>query len=143
LGVLAGYVVVGIVWSFVKWGLYVRKEAERHANDFNRDRARNEENERNHMNAEAVRSERIGCPPKPVAHIPMTPIESYIRQRMPSVRDNVARISVWILYWPFSLIVSLFEDLLKRIVDEIVYRLRRVYEGITNWIVKDAAKGTR
>lgn len=104
---IVGYFLIGTVWSLIKWWLYIRKTLEKV------------------LKNKLERDKRFGV------------VETTIEERRndleinkPTLDENKGRISMWIIYWPFSLILSLIDDFVKRIAHEIVELLRRLYQGM-------------
>ena len=162
LAVLA-YFAAGVVWSFPRWWLHIRKWA-RVPNSFpplgsnyyenvtlEEYRKKWVEHELCKLDAEdraehnkAVRSVQCssvvsgpmapGMTATPVAAIWATELES-IR---PKAVKNVSKITTWIIYWPWSVLVSLFEDLLREVARWVVERLRHVYDAIGKSALRNA-----
>jgi len=56
----------------------------------------------------------------------------------PQATDNKGLITVWILYWPFSMLWSLVEDLMHEVLKWVVTRLRAVYDTIGNSAMRNS-----
>jgi hypothetical protein len=135
LDVLA-YFVIGFWWSFVKWWLYVNKIA------IKRSDARKEFLANYKEPKSAVPSEtRDKYHVAPIASTKRDDdwgfiVRNYSLEK-PTVSKNKNKISIWIIYWPVSLLWSLLDDLVKKIIKHLVIYFRKVYDGITNSAFKN------
>lgn len=116
------YFLIGFIWSFIKWFMYVNKQALR------------------------IKLERVDFlkkyGDKHCLTINLdTPIpdsllndwrhsKSYIRK--PVVHENKTKISHWVIYWPVSVIWSLLNDFIRKTVDIIIIKIKFIYEKITS-----------
>ena len=92
------YLFVGIVWSFLKWWLYIRRKVENSKilyEDYKK--IQTGINDR----AQQAKDKQIAY-----AHINIESFQQYAKRDLPEAKRSVSIISVWILYWPFSMIVS-------------------------------------
>jgi hypothetical protein len=55
---------------------------------------------------------------------------------VPQVKDKKGKISIWIMYWPVSMIWSLVNDFVKKVLRIIIMKCRVVYDGITKDVFK-------
>jgi len=126
------YLFMGVVWSFLKWWLHIRRivqnskimyEEYRKIQTGINDRAQQAKVQRTSNDFVSIKIESF---------------QQYVRRDLPEAKRSISIISVWILYWPFSMIVSLFEDLLKKLVRELVIATRKVYDAISEKILKSA-----
>ena len=125
------YLFVGIGWSFVKWWLYIRRKVKNIKVMYEEYRKiQTGINDR----AQQAKVQRTGD----YESVKIESFQKYVRRDLPEAKRSVSIISVWILYWPFSMIVSLFEDLLKKLVRELVIATRKVYDAISEKILKSA-----
>ncbi len=88
-----GYLLVGSLWSIVKWYFYLLKI---------RDRVKESSHDKN-----------------------TRPVDTYARY-------NMDKLIGWIGHWPFSMIGSLFGDVLTRIVTSIYRVLSGLYDRVAN-----------
>lgn len=132
-----GYFVVGFLWSFVKWWLYVHKKAE----EFSRIRHGFLIGRQISYNRKAVTHPELGniTEDTKIPENLMDEWKSHISCHgvIPRVRDNKGKISMWVIYWPASMVWSLVNDFVKKFIRIIVMKCRKIYEGIT----KRAFKG--
>lgn len=120
--ILLSYFFIGFIWSFVKWFMYVNKQAL------------------------TIKLERIEFLKKHKdkhcltitldTPIPQDLLEtwryskSFIRK--PVVHENKAKISHWVIYWPVSVIWSLLNDFIRKTIDIIVIKIKFIYEKIAS-----------
>jgi len=96
------YLIVGGLWSIVKMKLTIRKEAKNY-----------------------IRGRRLGCDKDIVLSA------EYLRNSATNyVSYNKLRIYGWVVYWPFSIVHSLFGDIFTLVLETITSRLGKVYNSI-------------
>jgi len=98
------YFMVGGLWSIAKWYFFLLKV---------REKVRSGAYDRAYRSDESTKNKR--------------PEASY-------AKNNKGRIMGWIGHWPFSMIGSLFGDVLKRIVENIFNVLKSLYDRIGNHV---------
>ena len=134
---ILGYLIAGFLWSFIKWWLYSHKKAE----EFSRVRCRFLKENQAHYNKKAVIHPELGNITEDTK-VPANLMDDWKRHivccgAIPRVRENKGKISIWVTYWPASMIWSLVNDFVKKFIRVIVMKCRKIYEGIT----KSAFKG--
>lgn len=107
-----GYLVLGVVWSFVKWLSFLL--------GFRRVRQRERERSAFWQSA-YYRGGPLGQTPK--------------------AADNKGRIVGWISYWPFSLVGTLFNDPLRSLVQWLFERLSSSYQRVADYVFRDDESG--
>jgi len=127
LSYVAGYILIGLTWSFVKWWLYVSKRALK---------ARE-------LRMEFIKEERHRCRaddsditldtpvPKELLERWRNKIGGYGRNIIPQVHEYKNKIALWITYWPFSMVWSVMNDFIKKLAHILVLKFRAVYHAIT------------
>ena len=55
----------------------------------------------------------------------------------PQFCDNKERIAGWVFLWPWSMLESLFGDILSRVCDWLVGLFRRGFQALSNWYFSD------
>jgi hypothetical protein len=101
---VAGYFVVGGVWSIVKWW-FVETARFREAKD---------EFERRQF--------------------PRDQWAEFVAKRKTAVRVHTEDFAVWIAFWPFNLVWTVLDDPVRRLVKRIAAELRGVYQRITDYV---------
>lgn len=125
---IAGYIAVGVAWSFGKWWFFVtnlRREyndartaflEHHHASDMTEDLLRFWQNSDGRFQG---------------PHFP------------PSARHHRARIIAWMCYWPWSCAWTIVNDPIRRLFREIYERMRQLYERIAQRAFADVADELR
>jgi hypothetical protein len=132
---ILGYFVIGFVWSFVKWWIYVHKKAEKLAEmrtDFIKQRKR----DRLTLGYDSVTD--ITANTK----MPESEKEAWksflaFKDVIPKVADKKGKISIWIMYWPVSMLWSLVNDFVKKALRIVIMKCQVIYDSIA----KSAFKG--
>lgn len=130
-GVVAGYFVVGAMWSVGKWWFFVRRSLETY----------------HEARAEFLRRNGI------VSFYASDPIPEGLRGKWqkwlngrtlesfkPHIKDNKGRILTWMVYWPWSMFWTILNDPVKRMFKFIYRQLRAVYQRITDSAFRGAER---
>jgi hypothetical protein len=147
------YFMAGFLWSWVKWWLFVHKKAEEYR-EKRYSFLKSKQDERPRIaNTSAVpekylRVDKYGENVISMGDITLdTPVPEFLKKdwefnlrctdAFPTVRKNKKKISMWITYWPVSMVWSLVNDFVKKFIRTLVMKCRVLYDGIT----KSAFKG--
>jgi hypothetical protein len=135
-----GYLVLGFIWSFVKWWLFVNKVAQK----------RVERRER------FVRTYASDNPPSSriPAHMRRQPAFDEMEERWqstirledlgrPKVSANKGKITTWVMCWPVSFIVSLLDDFVRKVIKQLVLKFQKLYDAITAGAFKNVEKAEK
>jgi hypothetical protein len=117
---IAIYLVLGAIWSIVKWWFYLHDELERVQENSKYDIAILEKLN----NAPSGLEER-------------NRILSSVKSRVPKASENKTTITNWMIFWPFSMLYSLYADILCKLFNRIYQALQRVYDKITASVFRD------
>jgi hypothetical protein len=139
---ILGYLFIGFLWSFVKWWLFVNKIANK------RREARKDFTEEYGIRDQEFSAipvadkEKYGRDTTNFVKKPNREDEWLVRIRRenlqkPKVSDNKNKIAMWVMYWPVSLVWSLLNDFVKKIIKQLVLAFRKSYEAITNIAFKN------
>ena len=123
-----GYFVIGVIWSFIKWWLRVNETAQRYKEE--RDKFFKEQK---HISAVSKSYQKTDH----VIDRWQSHIEYKEDIKKPVASKNKEKISVWIVYWPFSFFWSLINDIVKRIVEQFVIRFQKIYQSISDKAFKN------
>lgn len=126
------YFVLGFSWSFVKWWLFVNKEALRYKIErmkWLQDRV---------SLISIVGLDKIDIDTKVPEELIKDWKSSCWYPKMPKVLEYKKSITHWVLYWPVSVVLSLFEDFISKITQLVVIKIRFAYEHVA----KNAFKNT-
>lgn len=124
---ILSYFLFGIIWSFVKWWLKVNKTAQKCKEELERflekhrprksavpEQYQTSQHQEKNLQEEWER------------HIKTTEYEK------PIASKNKEKISVWIIYWPFSLLWALIHDFVRDLVEQFVIRFQKLYQSISD-----------
>jgi hypothetical protein len=150
------YFIAGVVWSFAKWFFFLRGFLEMY-------RQKKEEwleNRANHTGALLVgacgrkpakvygsvsdKNEAVASLGAPLSDAQLSEefLESIKYQsyrdnslgRQPKASNNKARITAWIAFWPFSLVGTLVNDPVRRLVDFLFNQFKALYQRMSDAI---------
>jgi hypothetical protein len=117
------YIVVGLLWSWLKWWLFISKIAEKMKDSW-----------QIFLKKNALPADTKTLTPR--QNEEWDTHRSYDLKK-PLFSENKGKITIWVTYWPLSLVWSLLNDLIKKLIHQIVIRFRKIYEGISNKAFKD------
>lgn len=117
---IIGYFAVGVIWSFIKWWLKVTEAADKYKEEKEKFFKEFEANTKAFRKSDCVIKQW------------QSHIEYKNELHKPIASHNKKRISVWIIYWPFSFIWSLLHDIVRRIFEQFVIRFQKFYQGISD-----------
>jgi hypothetical protein len=127
---ILGYFVLGFVWSFVKWWLFVNTAAEKY----------------NEKRAEFLKeySPRWSAVPDDIRspsreRNKQSEWESYVTRNKlskPMASKHKGKITVWVMYWPVSLVWSLLDDFIKKMIRQIITMFQKFYQFISDQAFK-------
>lgn len=121
LGLLLVYLVAGVVWSFIKWYFYLHERLK----------------EFNESQAEFLKgNEATEMTPALAAKF----TNSYIYKNIPVAKEHKADLTRWATYWPFSLIGSLLNDVVRKTWVYIFDLLQSTYQRMADSMFASASK---
>lgn len=118
----AYYMGIGIIWSFVKWYLFLIKKKKEYTtlrSDFLR---------KNKLSSLANMPEEVGA---------AWGRELRYKNFPPKASDNKSRITTWMVYWAFSMLGTFLGDFLTQFFDTIYRMFGNLYDRMTNLVWKD------
>jgi len=124
---IGSYLIIGLVWSCVKWWLLVSYIAEIQKDKW----------------ATFLKNHNLS---KDTKTLPQNLYKDWENKKKsfekPLFRHNKNKITLWVTYWPLSMVYSLIRDFLVKITRQIVIHFQGVYEKITSNAFKDLDKIT-
>jgi len=122
------YLVIGVVWSFVKWYMYLLKEKDRYV-----DLRKTFLSDDNRYFKDLDESEKeIALKGKmPTSLVKEWASRLRSNKLPPTAADNKGRITTWMIYWTFSMVGTLFGDWLKDLFNIIYNLFGNVYDKIS------------
>ncbi len=120
----------GFIWSFPRWWLFVREKAEEARS--NKEKWMKEKSPKKPK----IKTEHDGNLMQ-TYELELKNVEeewhtSCVYDGAPKVKNNINRITTWIIYWEFSIIRSLLQDILVRFWRQIVLRFSKVYQKMSD-----------
>lgn len=119
-----GYLVAGIAWAVVKWWFFVRDQKEKYLAA-----KENFFSSRTGQSPDLTKREWIGS----------REYRSLLNSKdgiAPLARDNKRRITMWMIYWPWSLLWTLVNDAVKRLYKEIYEAIHKFLQNISDSVFK-------
>lgn len=135
--VIASYLLMGVLWGFVKWWLFVTQKLT------------------NYEDVKIQWLEERDIKGKTVPDNFKTQWENYLLKTsqftgykngkqvlkiQPVASEYKLKIVNWMAYWPWSLIWTLFSDVIKRIFIRIQRWCSQLMNGISNWVFRNIHK---
>lgn len=141
------YLVIGVIWSFVKWFSFLvgfrDKYAELKAKDESSVKKAHTAWFRQHkLNPNGQVPEQLQTeydqymrtehwtPWRGESHYYGNPLD-----RRPQASENKSRIVAWISFWPFSLVGTLFNDPIRKLINWIFNSLKDTYQAMSNRVL--------
>lgn len=125
IGFIIGYVILGVVWSVVKWYFYVSNKVEQYVELkslwF-----------RNNSNATELTELSAGQKEKFAEYISRRPDAS----AAPQASQNKSTILMWMTYWPFSAVWTLINDPIKKLFRMIYTKIVTQLQVISDHLFK-------
>lgn len=113
------YIAIGIVWSFVKWYLFLLKRRD--------ELIEREEKSKQFRGIDG--SSKVSSVPARSAMIK--------REDIPLAKDNKSRIVLWISYWPWSAFWTLLNDPIRKFFNLIYVKISKLYQKISDSVFRD------
>lgn len=138
-----GYVVIGVLYSFVKWAAFVRSVADiyyRMKEAFIRNHSLGIKIDEPIQDAKGEWIKYLNDTNNWKKHstkwVEYSPRYNYTNKSpdvlFPSVTDYKSKIIYWMTFWPFSLLWLILNDAIDRLMDAIFTRLRRGFQSISD-----------
>ena len=135
IGFAVSYVVVGVVWSFLKWNSYVKNvfgKLKKIKDEFIRDHKEINDKNRPSFNNKIDRS---GIKKGNGDNLYLSgneTLEEIIETISPIASEKKSIITSWISYWPVSLMATLLNNPFRKFFEWVYDNLSGYYDKITN-----------
>jgi hypothetical protein len=140
VGFVVSYIIIGIVWSFIKWTTYVKRTLGRikkvkdefiaeHKEINNGNRA-----EFNQMIEKLRLKDSSGYT---ISVFDKTTLDDIIKKVTPVASEKKSIITAWISYWPMSLVGTLLNNPFRHFFEWLYDNLSGYYDKITNKYKQD------
>jgi len=128
---LAGYLAAGVGWSILKWYNQVKKTTRKLNKIKNKyiEDTRSDENLWEHLKRELS-----------LYHVTNKETTNIAVKKWVKEQNDTRIIIAWISYWPISLVSTLINDPIRRLVIEIYHRINKIYDKILDHIIKTDVK---
>jgi len=121
LAAAAMYMVIGILWGFVKWYFHMLNEKDNLSNIYRK----SYEESKNPTSSDYFAS---GSE---------TYYQYLIRKNMiPKAKNSKYLISVWMVWWPFSMVWTAMNDIVRRLYNWVIDKYLYVYDAISAHVFK-------
>ena len=127
---IVAHFILGFIWSFPRWWLYVREKAERAREDkekYMKEKMPKKPEIKTEHDENVIKAHEKEC-----KAIEDNWYRANFGNKKPIVKENVNRIVSWIIYWEFSFIRSLLRDIVHRMWRQIVLRFSKVYQKMSD-----------
>ena len=139
LGYVAAYVIVGVLWSFIKWYLKVSEKA---------DELKDEKVKFLKMSKTSYEKRGISAPKNlpeidEITYKTEVPEKfkeewhSKIQFKLLKASEHKGLIVSWVTYWPFSMLWSFLDDFVHQMISRLVTKFQKIYESITKRAMRD------
>lgn len=121
------YIAVGVIWSFVKWIVFVYNRKE----EYERAKEAYFERNPNHEHCDWVE------------YVKNSRQNNYALNNItkpPQASQYKSKITTWMFYWPWSMLSTLFSDFIRRLYTFIYSRIKEVYQKISDKIYSDISE---
>lgn len=137
--VLLAYLVLGVIWGFIKWLLFVTKRLDEYKDlkmEWLEEQGVAETTVPDHLKEEWL------------SYVKKNFQQSKYRYRddfkisdiQPKASQYKLQIINWMAYWPWSLVWTLCSDVIKRVFIKIQRWCTNLMDGISNWVFKNIHK---
>lgn len=143
VGIIAGYIGVGVTWGVIKWGLFVGEKKDLYE-DLKKTWLSSKGISGNQVPEnlkEAFRSylcATVGWYSHYSIYNKETKEAEHIRMPVvkPIANNNKAKIIRWMAYWPWSMAWAMLDDVWHKVFKWAQARVADIMDGITNWRFK-------
>ena len=140
LGFVVSYIVIGVVWSFIKWTTYVKRTLGRIKKA--KDAFIAEHKEINDKNLALFNNELVNLRLRDSdgyrITIPReTSLQEIVRQVTPVAAKKKTIITAWISYWPMSFVGTVLNNPFRHFFEWLYDNLSGYYDKITNKYKQD------
>src|SRR4030042_506496 len=131
--ILLWYIVIGFIWSFVKWWLFVNKKAlayKMKRMDWLQSQQKSRSTKSN-MGIPGLENITLETA------VPASLVDEWKHfsgfgyNPRPKALEHKKLISHWVVYWPISALWSLLDDFVGKMMRMIIVKIRFIYDGIT------------
>ena len=140
LGFIVSYIIIGIVWSFIKWNTYVKRTFGRIKKVKDEFIAEHKEiNSKNRADFnQIIENLRLkDSSGYTISVFEKTTLDEIIKKVTPVASEKKTIITAWISYWPMSLVGTLLNNPFRHFFEWLYDNLSGYYDKITNKYKQD------
>jgi hypothetical protein len=125
---MGAYMVVGTIWSLIKWRLFASKKARKYNELKTKWFDKNAPGK--NLADLSEQEEKVFWESIANSWGGYHKADGIKKEIVPSYLDHKEDILVWMIWWPFSLFWTVFDDLLKQLGEIIMHKLRHVFTNV-------------
>lgn len=126
LEIFAVYILIGVIWSMPKWFFHVREIREDYLYDVNRF-LWSRDREQNNQIPEDLVADWLRSPE----------FRRWDGEIPPLASKNKSRITLWMMYWPISMVWTLIDEPVRRTFNFVYEQIQGVYTRISEHAFRD------
>jgi hypothetical protein len=140
LGFVVSYIIIGIVWSFIKWTTYVKRtlgRIKKVKDEFIAEHKEINDTNRAEFNKMIEKLRLKDSSGYTISVFDKTTLDDIIKKVTPVASEKKTIITAWISYWPMSLVGTLLNNPFRHFFEWLYDNLSGYYDKITNKYKQD------
>ena len=140
LGFVVSYIIIGVVWSFIKWTTYVKRtlgRIKKVKDEFIAEHKEINDTNRAEFNQMIEKFRLKDSSGYTISVFDKTTLDDIIKKVTPVASEKKTIITAWISYWPMSLVGTLLNNPFRHFFEWLYDNLSGYYDKITNKYKQD------
>jgi hypothetical protein len=140
VGFVVSYIIIGIVWSFIKWNTYVKRtfgRIKKVKDEFIAEHKEINDGNRAEFNQMIEKLRLKDSSGYTISVFDKTTLDDIIKKVTPVASEKKSIITAWISYWPMSLVGTLLNNPFRHFFEWLYDNLSGYYDKITNKYKQD------
>ena len=140
VGFVVSYIIIGIVWSFIKWNTYVKRtfgRIKKVKDEFIAEHKEINDGNRAEFNQMIEKLRLKNSSGYTISVYDTTTLGDIIKKVTPVASEKKTIITAWISYWPMSLVGTLLNNPFRNFFEWLYDNLSGYYDKITNKYKQD------
>jgi hypothetical protein len=140
VGFVVSYIIIGIVWSFIKWTTYVKRtlgRIKKVKDEFIAEHKEINDTNRAEFNQMIEKFRLKDSSGYTISVFDKTTLDDIIKKVTPVASEKKTIITAWISYWPMSLVGTLLNNPFRHFFEWLYDNLSGYYDKITNKYKQD------
>jgi hypothetical protein len=140
VGFVVSYIIIGIVWSFIKWTTYVKRtlgRIKKVKDEFIAEHKEINDGNRAEFNKMIEKLRLKDSSGYTISVYDKTTLDDIIKKVTPVASEKKTIITAWISYWPMSLVGTLLNNPFRQFFEWLYDNLSGYYDKITNKYKQD------